>query len=146
VDDALGVVHTHGVAGLIGGLMVGILGDSSMIVYFDKTGKTAAFSVTGGGHQLWLQLGAALTVIIWDGALTFVILKLIGLVVPLRLPAAALETGDLYVHGEQVSGDLEPSVSAPGHAPAPGGSTIGALAGTLMTSSTRAAPPPTDTR
>jgi Amt family ammonium transporter len=119
VDDALGVLHTHGVAGLIGGLMVGILGDSSMIVYYDKTGKAAAFSVTGGGHQLWLQLGAALTVIVWDGLLTFGILKLIGLIVPLRLPSAALETGDLYVHGEQVSGDLEPPFSAAGHAPAP---------------------------
>ena len=33
VDDALGVVHTHGFAGLIGGLMVGLLGDPNMIVY-----------------------------------------------------------------------------------------------------------------
>ena len=112
VDDALGVLHTHGVAGLIGGLGVGLLGDSSMAVYYDKTGKNIAFSVTGGGHQFWLQAGAALTVIIWDGVLTFVILKLIGLVVPLRLPEAVLEVGDMAIHGEQVSADDVPAATS----------------------------------
>ncbi|HEY8303448.1 MAG TPA: hypothetical protein VIG42_02550, partial [Solirubrobacteraceae bacterium] len=36
VDDALGVVYTHGIAGLLGGLMVGLFADPNMIVYFDK--------------------------------------------------------------------------------------------------------------
>jgi Amt family ammonium transporter len=31
VDDALGVVYTHGIAGLLGGLMVGLLADPNMI-------------------------------------------------------------------------------------------------------------------
>src|SRR6478609_11783624 len=33
VDDALGVVYTHGIAGLAGGLMVGLFADPHMIVY-----------------------------------------------------------------------------------------------------------------
>ena len=33
VDDALGVVYTHGFAGLLGGLMVGLFADPHMIVY-----------------------------------------------------------------------------------------------------------------
>ena len=33
VDDALGVVYTHGFAGLTGGLLVGILADPHMIEY-----------------------------------------------------------------------------------------------------------------
>ena len=33
VDDALGVVYTHGFAGLLGGLLVGLLADPKMIVY-----------------------------------------------------------------------------------------------------------------
>jgi Amt family ammonium transporter len=112
VDDALGVIHTHGFAGLIGGLGVGLLGDSSMAVYYDKTGKNVAFSVTGGLNQLWLQLGAAVTVIIWDAVVTFLILKLISLVVPLRFPEAVLETGDMAIHGEVVSGEAEPVAMA----------------------------------
>ncbi len=33
VDDALGVVYTHGIAGLFGGLMLGIFGDPNMLEY-----------------------------------------------------------------------------------------------------------------
>ena len=33
VDDALGVVYTHGIAGLVGGLLVGILADPGMTEY-----------------------------------------------------------------------------------------------------------------
>ena len=33
VDDALGVVYTHGLAGLVGGLLVGVFADPKMIVY-----------------------------------------------------------------------------------------------------------------
>ena len=39
VDDALGVVYTHGFAGLFGGLLVGLLADPKMIVYLGL-GKT----------------------------------------------------------------------------------------------------------
>src|SRR5262249_55221128 len=69
VDDALGVVHTHGVAGLTGGLMVGLLADPDMAVYLGSPdGQTAGFSTTGlfYGHpkQLALQAGAAATIIV----------------------------------------------------------------------------------
>ncbi len=33
VDDALGVIYTHGIAGLMGGLLLGIFGDPNMIEY-----------------------------------------------------------------------------------------------------------------
>lgn len=38
VDDALGVVYTHGIAGLFGGLLVGVLADPGMVEY-GVTGK-----------------------------------------------------------------------------------------------------------
>src|SRR5579859_4382065 len=80
VDDALGVVHTHGFAGLIGGLMVGLVADPKMIVYLGGSAKESPFSVgglffTGNGHQFWIQLGAAGTIIAFDGIATFAILK-----------------------------------------------------------------------
>ncbi len=103
VDDALGVVYTHGFAGLFGGLMVGLLADPKMIVYLG-IGKSPA-STTAGlfyGHprQLLIQAGAALTVIIWDGLVTFLILRGIGLFMKLRMPDAELLAGDIAVHGE----------------------------------------------
>jgi Amt family ammonium transporter len=111
VDDALGVVHTHGLAGLMGGLMVGLFADPKMIVYLGL-GKTSNVSVAGlfYGHpwQVMIQLFAALTIIVWDATVTFLLLKLIGLVIPLRMPDDVLEIGDLEIHSEQ----LEPSESA----------------------------------
>ncbi len=104
VDDALGVVYTHGIAGLFGGLLVGLLADPKMIVYLGL-GKNPSISGTGlfygHGHQLLVQAGAALTIIIWDAAVTFVLLKVIGLVVKLRIPDDQLEIGDVAVHGEE---------------------------------------------
>jgi Amt family ammonium transporter len=106
VDDALGVVHTHGFAGLVGGLMVGLVADPAMIVY-PGSGKSAGFSVggflaTGNGHQFWVQLGAAATIVAFDGVMTFILLRLISLVVPLRLPDRVLEVGDGAIHGEEI--------------------------------------------
>src|SRR5215467_1564676 len=69
VDDALGVVYTHGIAGLAGGLLVGLFADPKMIVYLGA-GKAPGFSGAGlfYGHpkQVVIQAGAALTVIVWD--------------------------------------------------------------------------------
>jgi ammonium transporter, Amt family len=105
VDDALGVVYTHGIAGLCGGLLVGLLADPKMIVYLGL-GKNPGFSGTGlfygHAHQLLVQLGAAVTVIIWDGLVTFLLLKGIGLFMKLRAPEEDLEIGDVAFHGEEV--------------------------------------------
>jgi len=106
VDDALGVVYTHGIAGLSGGLLVGLLADPKMIEYLGL-GKTASVSGAGlfYGHpkQLAIQAGAALTIIVWDAAVTFGILMLIKYVfrMNLRLPDEVLEIGDVAVHGEE---------------------------------------------
>ena len=106
VDDALGVVYTHGIAGLFGGLLVGLLADPKMIVYLGL-GKTPSFSGAGlfygHPHQLLVQLGAALTIIIWDAVVTFVILMVIKHVfrMKLRLPDEVLAIGDVAVHGEE---------------------------------------------
>jgi len=103
VDDALGVVYTHGFAGLLGGLMVGLLADPKMIEYIGL-GKSS--NVTGAGlfyghpKELAIQAGAALTVIIWDGLVTYVILRVIKFFTPLRMPDAELLAGDIAVHGE----------------------------------------------
>jgi Amt family ammonium transporter len=104
VDDALGVVYTHGIAGLVGGLLVGLLADPNMAVYLNPDGSTA-FSTKGlfygNPGQLWKQAGAAGTIILWDAALTFLILKAISLFIKLRLPDEVLEVGDLGVHDEE---------------------------------------------
>ena len=55
----------------------------------------------GNRHQFFIQLGAAVTIIIYDALLTFIILRIIRLFTPLRMPDDMLEVGDLAVHDEQ---------------------------------------------
>ena len=122
VDDTLGVIHTHGMAGALGGLFVGVMADPNMIVYYGPKGTaTGASAVTGlwygNPHQLLVQFFALLFIIGYDAVATFVIVKLIGLVVPLRAPDVHLEAGDQLIHGE-VAVDLEPYPGAP-HLPVP---------------------------
>ncbi|HEY1702166.1 MAG TPA: ammonium transporter [Trebonia sp.] len=106
VDDALGVVYTHGIAGLLGGLLTGLLADPSMIEYIGL-GKTASLSGTGAfyghPHQLLVQFLAALTIIVWDAIATTVILLFIKYVlrIKLRMKDEELEIGDVAVHGEE---------------------------------------------
>jgi Amt family ammonium transporter len=110
VDDTLGVFHTHGVAGAFGGLMTGVLASPNMIVYVGTAG-TASVAVTGlvygNAKQLLLQAIALGFIIVYDAVATFIVIKLVGLIVPLRMTDRELEVGDLLLHGE-VAIDMEP--------------------------------------
>src|SRR5271157_4881932 len=109
VDDTLGVFHTHGVAGLAGGLLVGVLADPHIVEYLG--GSTGTDVTSAGwlyGHhpkQILIQAGAAATVIVWDALVTFVILRVLGLFMKLRLPDEVLAAGDLGVHDEEAYPD-----------------------------------------
>ena len=107
VDDALGVVYTHGIAGLLGGLLVGFLADPNVLEYPAAPGG-AAFAGAGWfwghhPHQMLVQFLAALTIIVWDGVITFLIWMIIKYVfrMKLRFSDAELEIGDVAVHGEE---------------------------------------------
>ena len=126
VDDALGVIYTHGIAGFFGGLLLGIFGDPDMLEYgcghldadrpgrrhhgrrsTPPAGQCVPFSVngliyTGSAHQLWEQFRAAIWVIFWSALVTFILMKLIGLVLRgARYKDEILEVGDLAIHGEE---------------------------------------------
>jgi Amt family ammonium transporter len=105
VDDTLGVVYTHGFAGLIGGLLVGVFATTGM--------GTEPGLVFGSAHLLGWQALTALWVIVFTAVSTYVILKVIGLVVPLRMSDADLEQGDLAVHGHEVYPSDVPSLGFP---------------------------------
>ena len=135
VDDTLGVIYTHGIAGLCGGLLVGLLANDHMIEYFPvkNSGALPNFSglFYGGGWTLlrW-QFETAVWVILYTGIATFIILKLIGIFVPLRLSDEELEIGDHAIHGNEVYPSDVPTLGGP-HAPTwePGGGALPAGAG-----------------
>jgi Amt family ammonium transporter len=104
VDDTLSVFSTHGVAGLTGGLLVGILANPDMLMYIGTDKEAPGVSVTGlmygNPSQLWLQALAAAFIIVFNAIVTYIILKVIGFMVPLRMDEATLKVGDDAVHGE----------------------------------------------
>jgi ammonium transporter, Amt family len=112
VDDTLGVVYTHGFAGVSGGLLVGIFANSAMAE------TTLAGTISGGGLELlgWQALTAA-WVIVFSAIGTFVLLKIVGLFVPLRMTEEEMETGDIAVHGHEVYPSDVPSLGYPDGVP-----------------------------
>ena len=105
VDDTLSVFSTHGVAGLTGGLLVGVLASPDMLEYIGTDKEAPGVSVTGllygdTGHQLLMQVYGAAFIIVYNVITTAIILKVISIIVPLRMDEATLRVGDDAVHGE----------------------------------------------
>jgi Amt family ammonium transporter len=104
VDDTLSVFSTHGCAGLMGGLLTGILANPAMLEYIGTEKDAPGVSVTGWAygnfHQFVLQAEGAGFIIVYNIIATFIILKVISFITPLRMDEAILKVGDDAVHGE----------------------------------------------
>ncbi|HJO75933.1 MAG TPA: ammonium transporter, partial [Pelagibacteraceae bacterium] len=94
-DDSLDVFGIHGVGGTVGALLTGIFAKEAV--------GGAAGLLEGNIGQLWTQfIGVGFT-IIYTGVLTYIILKIVGLITPLRATSEVETQGlDLNQHGEQV--------------------------------------------
>lgn len=95
LDDSLDVVSAHGVGGIVGALLTGVLAEKS----WNGVADGALF---GNPRQLLVQLAAVVATIVYSAVATFVILKLIAL--GFRLRASAQEEGiglDVTQHGEE---------------------------------------------
>src|SRR5688572_5000945 len=95
LDDSLDVVAAHGVGGTVGALLTGVFADRSLNGLADGL-------LYGNPGQLGIQATAVAAAIVYSGVVTFILLKVIGLVIPLRATAADESTGlDLTLHGEE---------------------------------------------
>ncbi len=113
VDDCLGVIHTHGFAGLVGGLLVGLVATPQGESAFGCVNTNGGLFYGGGFTQLVLQLEGAGFIIALNIVLTVVILYAIKIVTPLRMSDAMLEVGDHAVHGEEAYGLAEDDDEVP---------------------------------
>jgi Amt family ammonium transporter len=128
VDDTLGVIYTHGFAGLAGGLLTGVFADPNMALFYNTskhgliTGGGATGLIHGSATLLKWQFFAALWVIVFSGVGTFILLKIVGIFIPLRMSEANMEIGDTAEHGHEVYPSDVPSLGFPGGVPglAPG--------------------------
>ena len=99
VDDTLGVVHTHAVAGLLGGILTGVLATKAGCAAYDLTNPGGG--IDGNWHQVVLQLYGAGFIIALNVVVTYVVLKVVSLFVPLRMSEEDLLVGDDAAHGEE---------------------------------------------
>jgi Amt family ammonium transporter len=122
VDDTLGVIYTHGFAGLTGGLLTGVFADPRIVEYIGRGGASDLPGKPGLVHGSWTllrwQAEAGLWVIVFSGIMTFILLKIVGIFVPLRLSDEELEIGDHAIHGNEVYPSDVPTLGGP-HAPPP---------------------------
>ncbi len=120
LDDSLDVVAAHGVGGTVGALLTGVFAQKSLNGVADGL-------LFGNPGQVAIQAAAVLAAIVYSGGMTFLLLKLISVVLPLRATADDEITGlDLSLHGEEAymhadSGGLGPAstFSTPGEARIP---------------------------
>lgn len=102
VDDTLGVFHTHAVAGILGGFLTGLFAEPNLCNYFlPVQNSRGAFYGGVGGSQLGKQLAGALFIVGWNTVSTTIILLVIRLLIPLRMPEDQLLIGDDAAHGEE---------------------------------------------
>ena len=95
LDDSLDVVAAHGVGGVTGALLTGLLAQKSWSGVADG-------ALFGNPGQLWTQCLAVVATIIYSVAATFVILKIIGALQPLRATRREEGVGlDVSQHGEE---------------------------------------------
>lgn len=95
IDDSLDVFPVHGVGGFTGLLLTAVFSAPA----FDGLGLPEGVTI---GQQLVTQLIGAVATLVWSGVATFVILKLVNVVAPLRVSAEQENEGlDLVLHEER---------------------------------------------
>jgi Amt family ammonium transporter len=95
IDDSLDVFPVHGVGGLLGTLLTGILVSASFggIGYPDKVTM---------GDQVMTQIIGIVAIAVWSGVLTWVLLKLVDAMAGMRVaPDEETEGLDTVLHNEK---------------------------------------------
>lgn len=103
LDDSLDVMGAHGIGGISGALLTGVFAEA-------KWGGTDGL-LFGHPAQLGIQAVGVLATILYSGVATLAVLKLVGLVIPLRATVRGQGVGmDISQHGEEAYADGEGAV------------------------------------
>lgn len=95
IDDSLDVFAVHGVGGMLGSLLLAFFSLAS----FGGAGLAEGMTA---GKQLGVQALAVGVVALWSALVTYILTKLIGLFVPIRVDQESEYDGlDLAQHGER---------------------------------------------
>jgi Amt family ammonium transporter len=107
-DDSLDVFGVHGVGSTVGMLLCGWLASAEINPAIGSTFKSGGvvMSLAGSGSQFFNQVRGVLFTMALAGIGTFVILRVVNAIVPLRVEQEEEDQGlDLTQHGEQAYND-----------------------------------------
>ena len=95
LDDSLDVIAAHGVGGTVGALLTGVFAQKGLNGIADGL-------LFGNPGQVWTQFVAVMAAATFSAVVSFILLKLIGLVLPLRADSTDETAGlDVNQHGEE---------------------------------------------
>jgi ammonium transporter, Amt family len=101
-DDSLDVFGVHGIGGLTGTLLAGVFAVGALSASPELPGGIRGL-IEGNPHQLLVQVYGVVVTVLWSGIVTFVILKFVSVLVPLRVRHEDEVTGlDVSQHGESL--------------------------------------------
>ncbi|MGB8575537.1 MAG: ammonium transporter [Pseudolabrys sp.] len=101
-DDSLDVFGVHGIGGFTGTLLAGVFAVGALSASPELPGGVHGL-LEGNPQQVLAQLYGIVVTLVWSGTLTFVILKVIGALVPLRVRQEDEVMGlDVSLHGEAI--------------------------------------------
>ena len=96
-DDSLDAWGVHGVGGALGAMMTGMFASNAI------NSSSKGWLIDGNGHQMLIQFYDVGAVFLYCGIGTFIILKVIDMIVGLRVsPEVEVEGLDINLHGETV--------------------------------------------
>ena len=101
-DDTLDVFGVHGVGGIVGALLTGVFAAPSLggTGVYDYVANAVNPDYSIGG-QVWIQLQAVITTIVWSGVVSLIAYKLVDIVIGLRVTEEEEREGlDISSHGE----------------------------------------------
>jgi len=99
-DDSLDVFGVHGIGGAAGTLLTGVFAVAALSASPDSPEGSPGL-LEGNARQILIQLYAVIAVFIWSGVLTYVLLKAIEFLLPLRVSEQhEVEGLDVTQHGE----------------------------------------------
>jgi Amt family ammonium transporter len=101
-DDSLDVFGVHGIGGVTGTLLAGVFATAAVSASPDLPAGVAGL-LEGNPRQLLLQGYGVVVTVLWSGVATFLIFKLIGAFIPLRVSEMEEREGlDVSLHGESL--------------------------------------------
>jgi Amt family ammonium transporter len=99
-DDSLDVFGVHGIGGMTGTMLAGVFAVGALSASPEIPGGVHGL-LEGNPQQVLAQLYGIVVTLVWSGAVTFIILKVIGAAVPLRVRKEDEIVGlDVSLHGE----------------------------------------------